>query len=282
MYFFCGVSEERTVIFHVGLGKVASTYLQHRFFPVLTGIEYIPTNRYKSSRERIQSMEGDRFLVSREFDRQLERELKWFTEKIPSPKVIVIFRRHGSWVASQYRRYVKNGWHWDFSKFINLEDDDGFWKKIELNYQRKIELIKSHTGNEPLILFHDDLKKDPVNFFDRIAHFAGGQYDKGKVSLKPVHKSYSEKQLLVIRAFCRRFKRTPPKAYHNKFLHWIFFRSWWAFFHLILYVAVLFPESWVPKGPLIDPAELKKIDDYYEEDWHALKAMADEFNAKHG
>lgn len=276
------MDQEQTVVFHVGLGKVASTYLQHRFFPFLDGIQYLPTNRYKKSREVINRARGGEFLVSREFDRQLERELKWFTEKVPSPKVIVIFRRHASWVASQYRRYVKNGWHWDFQKFIDTAQDQGFWKLQELNYQRKIELIRQYTGRDPLILFHEDLKHHPDQFFEQIAQFCGATYDKRKISLDPVHRSYSEKQLLVIRGFCRRFKRKPPKAYHNKILHWLLFRSWWAFFHLILYLAVIFPTSWVPKGPLIDPQYLKEIDLLFQKDWEQLQALAKDINPKRG
>ena len=37
------------IYFHVGLGKVASTYLQHRFFPKLKGIHYIKSTRYRRS-----------------------------------------------------------------------------------------------------------------------------------------------------------------------------------------------------------------------------------------
>ncbi len=264
------------IFFHVGLGKVASTYLQHRFFPKLKNIRYIPTNRYRRCKKLISSLSDNRFLVSREFDRQLERELAWFTETFPSPHVIVIFRRHGSWIASQYRRYVKNGWYWDFDRFIDLDDDAGFWKKSDLLYRPKLEIIEKYTGRKPLVLFYDDLRENPWDFFEKIARFTASNFSKDQISLERVHTSYSEKQLLVLRRFCRRFEKGVPKSYNNKVLHWLLFRPWWAFYHLIMYIATLFPSAWVPTGPLIPPNKLVEIDDLYQADWEFVKSYAAE------
>ena len=41
--------DEPEIYFHVGLGKVASTYLQNKVFNNLEGIHYIPKNKYRSS-----------------------------------------------------------------------------------------------------------------------------------------------------------------------------------------------------------------------------------------
>ena len=57
------------IYFHVGLGKVASTYLQHRFFPRLKGIHYIKSTRYRRSPQIIKDTNYDKYFISREFDR---------------------------------------------------------------------------------------------------------------------------------------------------------------------------------------------------------------------
>lgn len=258
------------IFFHVGLGKVASTYLQHRVFPKLKGIQYIPTNRYKKSKRIIQGNPTGKYLVSREFDRQLEREVAWFTETYPQSKVIIIFRRHDSWIASQYRRYVKNGWHWDFSKFLDLANDSGFWKREQLLFYPMLQVIEKYTGSKPLVLFHDELKAEPEAFVKKISDYCGATISFKEISTASVHKSYSEKQLLVLRAFCRKFKKVPPRAYHNKLIHWLLYRPWWGFFHLIMYVASVIPKGWVPKGPLVPVQTLLEIRATFEEDWQRV------------
>ena len=128
------------------------------------------------------------------------------------------------------------------------------------------------------MLFHDELKEDAWVFFDKISQYANVSYDKSKVSLKPTHSSYTEKQLRVLMAFCKRFKKNPPKGYSNKLKHWVLYRPWWALFHLIMYAAAYFPNSWVPKEPLIKDDELKPIREAFDEDWERVKQYAKENN----
>lgn len=264
------MTKKPEVYFHVGLGKVASTYLQQQFFPRLKNIHYIPPRHYKKSKKIIAKGFYTKFLVSREFDRQFEREVAWFTETYPDTRIIVLFRRHESWIASQYRRYVKNGWHWDFTEFFDVKHDNGFWKRQDLYLYHKLEIIEKYTCQKPLILFYDDLQADPHNVFSKIAHYCGSSFDDRCVSLKSVHRSYSEKQLLVLRAFCRKYKKEPPKSYKNKMLHWLFYRSYAVCFHAMLYAASRFPASWVPRGPLIADDKLQEVREAYQEDWAKL------------
>lgn len=265
---------DQDIYFHVGLGKVASTYLQHEFFPKLQSIEYIPTNRYRKSKQILAKKGPGSYLVSREFDRQFEREVTKFCTTYPDAKIIVIFRKHSSWIASQYRRYAKNGFHWGFEKFMDFEKDKGHWQQKDLLFYPKLEVIERCSTQKPLVLFHDDLKKDPLAFLHRIADFIGSSFDPDRISLESVHTSYSEKQLKVLQAFCRRFKKKLPRAYHNKVLHWLLYRPWWGLFHLVMYTAVLIPDRWVPDAPLISTQQLEEIDQRYQEDWDRVKQYA--------
>ncbi|MCP4459364.1 MAG: hypothetical protein GY816_15285 [Cytophagales bacterium] len=272
-------SEEKPeVYFHVGLGKVASSYLQQRVFPRLDGIKYISTHKYKKSISVIKKAKHKKYLVSREFDRQFEREVKWFSSHFPDTQVIIVLRRHDSWLASQYRRFVKNGRTLNFSEFFNLDESKSFWKHEHILFYWKLELIEKCFTKKPLVLFHDELKEDAWVFFNKISQYAGVSYDKVKVSLKPTHPSYSEKQLRVLRGFCRRYKKEPPKGYSNKLKHWLFYRPWWALFHLIMYAAAYFPVSWVPKEPIIQDDELKPIRVAFDDDWKRVQAYAKKNN----
>ncbi len=257
----------KLVFFHVGLGKTASTYLQYKVFPKLKGICYIQRTRYKKSPEIIKHKSNKKFLVSREFDRQMEREVSHFSKHFPQTMPIIILRRQDSWIASQYRRFVKNGRPFSFKEFFDVDNDTGVWKKKELFFREKIRILEKYFKNKPLVLFHDDLKKNPWEFIDRIAIYTGATYNKDAISLAPSHKSYNIKQLIILRKISRAIgiKRIKPK--NNLLLKWLAYRYRWLLCHLVLYIAYFIPYQLKKEDVLIPPEELEKIKDYYEYDW---------------
>lgn len=193
--------------------------------------------------------------------------------------MIIIFRRHHGWIASQYRRYVKNGGHRSFKGFFDIHEDKGLWKQSDLNFFQKIRIVEQYfPESKPLVLFHEDLKKDPYLFFDRIAGFCGATYEREAVSLKPVHRSYSEKQLKAIHRVSGRLFSDNPSFAKNKIGHWLQRRGRLLACYAILYPAALLPESWFSDEPLIPPAEQAKTRTAYQDDWEQIRACAGQHN----
>lgn len=266
---------EPAVYFHVGLGKVASTYLQHRFFPKLQGIRYIPTNRYRRSPGIIARGKEASYLVSREFDQQLEEEVKWFASFYPQAKPIIILRRNDSWIASQYRRYVKNGGYLPFKGFFDVEGDTGLWKRKHATFFTNLEVLEECFNTRPLVLFYDELQQNPWAFFDKIAHFTGAAYDRQDISLDKVHRSYNEKQLKAMRKSARAvFGEKQPVFSSHPVLHWLQRRSRMLACYAILYPAMLLPEHWLSAEPLIPAGELEKVRAYFQDDWEKCQRYA--------
>lgn len=263
------------VYFHVGLGKVASTYLQHRFFPVLQTIHYIPTRLYRRSPAIIGKGKYGRYLVSREFDQQLEREVRWFSGHCPQARPIILFRRHDEWIASQYRRYVKNGGSLPFTGFFDVENDEGLWKKAHLTFHTHLEHLEQYFEHRPLVLFYDDLRADPWAFFDQIAAFTRTHYERGEVSLSKVHTSYNEQQLKVIRKLNPwLFGESRARPDSSTLRGWLQRRGQMLKSYAVLYPARFAPKILVPKGPLIPPEELEKVRVAFEDDWARCQAYA--------
>lgn len=264
---------EKQIFFHVGLGKTASTYLQQSVFPNLEGVKYISTHQYKKAKSIIPQLKQDKVLVSREFDRQFEEEVRWFTNEYPEARIIIVLRRHDEWIASQYKRHVKNGFFRSFEEFIDLENDTGYWKLEELNYKRKLKIIQECCVHAPLVLIYDELVKDPASFIRKVTDYLGVK-PLEKASVNKIHRSFSDKQLKVLRAFTKQYIRVVPRNYPNKILHWLLYRPVWAFYHLILFVARFLPDSWVPAAPLINQESLKKVKVKYNVEWQELKQFS--------
>ncbi len=269
----------KEIYFHVGLAKTGSTFLQKNFFPYLKNIKYISTHDYINCIDIINKTNYKSYLISREFDKQFEREIKKFISYFPDTKIIVVFRRHDKWIASQYKRAVKNGLHLDFKNYYNI-NNKGIWKNSDLTYMNKLKIIKKYSKSKPLILKFEELKKDPFNYLNKISNYTDSKYLKTEISIKTVHKSYSEKQLIFLKKFCKIFKKTPPKYYDyqeitldktisntNRIKHWLFYKPWWLLFHLVMYTSLLIPKSLIVKNSLINKNDLAEIKKKFKEDW---------------
>lgn len=254
--------------FHVGLGKTGTTYLQYHFFPKLRGLRYIQRTRYKEYHSIIRNSKNEKLFFSREFDRQLEREVEGFAQHYPDTHAIIILRSPESWIASQYRRFVKNGFSGSFQDLIDVETDRGSWSREELLFSRKIEALDENFRKEPLVLLYDDLKKDPYAFFDRIASYCGVSYEREAIDLSPSHRSYNERQLKVMKRSAEKLSLgSRPERSRIKALKRIQEWSRRLLCYSILYSSILLPDSRIPDGPLIPDAELEKVKDFAAADW---------------
>jgi len=260
----------KNIYFHVGLAKTGSTFLQNNFFPKLQNIKYISTHKYRRCIDIINNTNYDSYLISREFDRQLEGEVKKILNHFPETKIIIVFREHKKWISSQFKRFSKNGYHFKFEDFYN-NTNSGYWKNEDMIYIDKINIIKKYSKYDPLVLNFDELKINPHSYLSKISEYTNSNYSKSNISLNVVHKSYSEKQLIFLKGFCRIFKPNPPKYYaDNKLKHWLYFRPWWLLFHLVMYVAYFLPKNMIVKKPLIDNNYLKKTMKKYKSDWDEI------------
>ncbi len=265
-------SAGKEIFFHVGLGKTASKFLQHKIFPKLQGIHYIKPTQYKNSGRIIERTDARRFLVSREFDNQLETETDKFAKHFPNARIIIVLRRHDSWMASQYRRHVKNGYSRSFEEFIDVENDRGFWRRGKVFFMPKLKHIEKLFGTKPLVLFHEDLATNPAAFINNITAFTGASCSVESLNFIPHHTSYSEKQLKVMRKAGKLFFNQREIAYSaNPVFNWIQRRSRLFSCYAVLYPALLVPESFLGREKLIPDEALERVRCFYADDWEQCR-----------
>ncbi len=251
----------KEIYFHVGLGKTGSKYLQFGFFPKLKGVNYIPMTKYRKSVDIIKRAKDGKFLVSREFDRQFAKEIKWFSQYFKDVKPIMVLRRQDEWILSQYKRYIKNGYHWEFDRLFNL-GNTGFFKIEDMLFYDKIRLLEDTFSYKPLVLMYDELRNNPESFLDKIANYIGATYDKSEIEFNKKHKSYSVKQLKFIYVISRYVNLIPGDSKLKKYGFVYPIR------YPILYLANYLPEWLTPKVDFMPEKEkLEAIRRFFKSDW---------------
>ena len=264
------------IYFHVGLGRTGTTFMQRSVFPKFKDIYYINKQQYRNTDDIIASTNYSKYLISHEFSKALIDEMKKFSATYPDAKIIVVFRRHDKWIASHYKRHLKNGYPKDFNGYFDLDNNTGLWKIEDLYYMPKIKCIEECFNHQPLILFHDELKENPQQFVQKILDFTGVK-DTYPINYSPRHTSYSDKEL-KIRHWVNKhtiFKKIGVKNRKLSTLRRLYNK---IVRYTTLYIARLIPEKMVSNKPLIAKEDLARIREFYKEDWEASKKYARDNN----
>ena len=258
---------DKEIYFHVGLGKTGTTFLQYRVFPKLRSVYYIQRTRYKQAKKILRHASHEKILLSREFDQQMEREVSSFAADYPETTPIIVLRRQDSYIASQYRRYVKNGYRGTFAEFFDLENDQGRFKKAHLRYSDTLSMLKKYFSKQPIVLIYDQLREKPRAFVRKLAEELSVVIDLEQVDFSKKHASYDEKQLKAMQYAGRFINLRKRQVTNNKVLHFFWRLGLGAVRYSVLYVGQVLPTRWYSDDPLIDPEELVKVREAYAQDW---------------
>ena len=270
---------EYQIFYHVGLGKAASTYLQNRVFPVLQDIRYVPRDRYRGYKALIERTRDERYLISREAAYRLGQRLDEFAAFKADARVILVLRRHDRWIASHYRRYLKNGGSAGFERYVDLDSREPLvWGEQKMRFMPMIEAVETRFGSAPLVLFHEDLQTDPFYLIDQLCAFTGARYQRDQIDLSVVHSSWSDHQLKVARQVGKHLFSEIPKPPRHPGVHRVRrrLRLWTCYG--VLGAARLVPKPFLDPSPLIDPGNLDRIRNHFSEDWRACQEYAQAHN----
>ncbi|MDO5654941.1 MAG: hypothetical protein Q4G27_02240 [Flavobacteriaceae bacterium] len=265
------------IFFHTGLSKTGSTFLQQQIFPKLGHIYYLPTKKYRRALDVIPGITADKILISREFDQQFEREIISFSKAYPAAFPIIVFREPGSWAVSNYKRFVKNGHHFSFTEFIDIQGDKGHFKIQDFSYSRYIQLLEKHFEQPPLILIYDDLKKNPHQFLNKIGKYLDIPLEFQTFNLTPSHVSYDENALKLVRKLSSKIQFQKKLEVHRKpkgFLYNLYAN---IIRYSILYSSKILPEFLFPKEELISAQEVEAVSKFFADEWNFVKEKASKF-----
>ena len=265
------MNSESRIYFHVGLGKTGSTFLQDRFFPNLMDIDYLPRNRFHRVQAFIADHPSSKIIVSREFDQQLESEARKFAESFPEARPIIVLRRPDSYIASQYRRAVKNGFRGDFKDFFDLDQDKGHFKKYDLQYDDQIATLSQLFLKPVIVLFYEDMKADLNGYLKTWLSILSSNVDWPRVNLTTKHASYTDRQLLFLQRIAAivDLRKRPRQAFNPISFSTRIMRA------SLRYSLLLLGELSRSNQQLISSEDLQQVEEAYRPMWTALRGRYD-------
>jgi hypothetical protein len=263
------------IYFHVGMGKVASTYLRTAFFPKLKDIFYIPRRDRHDAVDIISRNQHERYLLCRALDSNMAEGIKDMAAAFPGTRTIIVLRKPDSWLMSQYRRYVKNGFPGTLQEFMDVEDNKGFWDRSELLFMNKINLLENSFQHRPLVLFYEDMQKNPKGFFDDFVKYIGARYTFEDIQLSRVHSSHNEYGLVFRRSIRRRISDQMPKTTKIPVLHWIERRLRMLSSYALIWVGKSLPAGMRSNEAFVDKSYLEKVKMFAARDWLEVEVYAD-------
>lgn len=197
----------RKLVFHVGMPKCGSTYLQRLIFPNLPGLHYIKHGGQMgvgTVAERLQRLDG--FLAETADEIVLfsaeslcghptnKASYGDFLELLPhipaahDVSVVVVVRRQDSFIDSMYRHHIRKGGRLDFDEFFALgrggqtvagKVRDGTLHHSYCDYSRFLDYPRRRPGVSltfiPFELMQSDLKAFVRSVADAVG--AAGGYD---------------------------------------------------------------------------------------------------------
>ena len=262
------------IYYHAGLPKTASTYLQNIVFPYLEGIQYFRKSKLKAYLS-LQPEPGKKYLFSREADIILKQRLRDFHACHPQAKIILVLRRQDKWLTSKYKYYIrKHGWK-SFREYFDVVNDQGILPQKEAYFKPRIDFIEDLFKSKPLILFHEDLKKDAKSFIKKFTDYTGTAFIPKKRLDKVIKPKFSPKQLNVLLKYNKfykyndtNFRSQTRKRIYKKFSEYLL--------HMVAFSSKIIPDSMIKKHELIPQDDLIQIREFYKADWEACLEYANQ------
>lgn len=265
-------------IFHCGLPKTGSTYLQRHVFPSVEGVYYSRGRSFEELVELLSRNTDRRTLISNEnltprlsdphrsdpYEQKLTRRLRFLAQTWPGSSLLLFFREPSSLIKSLYAQYIYIGGTDEFREWRLKSAMD---RRLDFDHLLD-ELLLMPWGNV-LFLDHAQLLHTPNYTLECMSRFLGCRLEPSQAPSRISHPSLDKSGArllgtvnpLLNAAWRRPSSRLVLKAARRLGLH---------------------PRVLVQAGPLtflnrygrplVDMSELQRIKEQYEESWQSALA----------
>lgn len=215
---------ESNTVFHIGLHKTGTTFLQHDVFPKIEGVSFISNGVY----ELLTSPPENKKLVSCEllcghpwrggWFEEFRENVENIGEVHPESKCIIGFRRHDKLVKSLYKQYLHEGNTGGVDKFFS-PDGTGLMSPADLGFRRRLELIEKHFAGM-LVYTQEELKNNFKEFLRRLGKFLNAHISLDEINRNKKNVGIKTKfQVRLLRSLNRidsSLQNGPLPTLHNR------------------------------------------------------------------
>ena len=266
------------ITFHLGMSKAGSTFLQKNVFPLFTKISYAKKHDYQLHKLVSENPEADNYLFSFEFHKGLQKELDALSALHQDYKVVYILRKQESWIKSKYNYYIRKHGHLAFGDFVNVHDQEKSILSLEnLQLIDQVNAINKHSNGKALFIDFDDLDNKPDQTIKRIASFVNAEIDVDAINNKRVNKSFSPKELKLLRKF-NRFYSYSVSTSHSKAIEFVHHKYRELMLHTLAFFIQFLPEIFISNQTLYDQEVLADINSKFESDWKECQKYIEKFD----
>ncbi|MCF8335614.1 MAG: hypothetical protein K9H65_03330 [Bacteroidales bacterium] len=261
-------AKDKNIFFHVGLPKTASTFLQRNVFPKFNDIRFIKKHDFKHRDRIIEQSNHDKILMSIEINPDVQdgmEKLQDVSHKYPHTHTVIILRRHGSWLKSKYKYYLRKHGTRKFDRYFDL-NATGILEPNNLKFYPKIKLLEDLFEPDPLVLFQEELKQNPLATIEVLADYMGVTFDKNDLRIQTVKRSYTPKQLKKVRRF-NRWYQYDHSHITSKTKKFIYKKFSGLLLHSVAFMGAIIPDKSKDEETLITQQKIEAVNKAYREDW---------------
>ncbi len=261
-------ARDKEIFFHVGLPKTASTFLQRNVFPKFKDIQFIKKHDFKQRGPIIEQSDHRKILMSIELNPDAQggkEKLEDVSRKYPHTHPIIVLRRHGSWLKSKYKYYLRKHGSGSFDQYFDL-NDRGILETRNLMFYPKISLLEELFEPRPLVLFMEEIRENPFAVIDLLADYMGVTYNKDAIQIRTVKKSYSQEQLKKVHRFNRWYQYDHSNI-QSKTRKFIYKKFSGLLLHSVAFFAPIIPDKTNDKETLIPGHKIEEVNEAFREDW---------------
>ncbi len=265
-------------IFHVGLHKTATTFLQRRVFPGLTEVAFVPPPARVRTVLPAAESQGT-LLVSDEGISGIPYERDWFGQfrvnmaglahMFPEAGIIIGFRAHADLISSIYRQYLHEGGTEDIRAVFDPERSGSLLQPADLSFSARLELLGRLFGDRVFVYTQEEIRDNLPRFIRDLRTFlrVPPGADDDLIST-PVNVGVGRQQARILRQLnqldggLRRLRFVP--TLNNR-----------LFQHLHLDPRGLCQQrlAWLPNRPGREPwLDIGPIQQQWDEDWGCVIA----------
>ena len=206
-------------VFHLGLHKTGTTFLQQAVFPELDGFHLV--RQMQDVRQLFSAAPEDRLLVTHEwlsgnpFEGSWLKEFKAYVRGIsrffPDSSCILGFRRHDQLLRSLYKQYLHEGGTRNVTELF-APDGSGRIHPNELFFEQRLSFVQDHFS-DVFVYTQEGLRDDFGSFLESLLQFLEAEAPTSQIERTThnvgIRTSFQAKLLRTLNRVDHMCKRVP-------------------------------------------------------------------------